>query len=204
MKLLFIKANPKPTELSIGLTVGEAFLKAYKEKNPNDVITEINLFERFVPEVDKNMLVAWSALEEGKEFTNLNLDQQKQLNASNEILTEFLNHDKYVFITPLWNFMFPARLKSYLDALCVSGKTFHYTKNGVEGLVKNKKALHIHASGGVYKGAYADRYLKEILNFIGIEDMKTLLIEGHEEMPDKGSEIISQGKDKASKIGREF
>lgn len=44
-KLLFVKANPKPTELSVGLTVGEAFLRVYKEINPNDTIAEVKASE---------------------------------------------------------------------------------------------------------------------------------------------------------------
>ena len=203
-KLLFIKANPKPIAQSVGLTVGESFLIAYKKANPSDTITEIDLFECFVPEVDMSMLSAWGALGEGTSYTDLTTQQQKQLGASNSILEEFLSHDKYVFVTPLWNFMFPARLKSYIDALCVAGKTFHYTENGPEGLVKNKKALHIHSSGGMHQGAYADKYLRDILGFIGVTNMESLIVEGHAQMLDKTNDIITQGKAKAEELGKKF
>ena len=203
-KLLVIKANPKPTELSVGLTVGEAFVNAYKETHPDDTITEVRLFDRFVPEVDGNTLAAWAMLAEGKIFAELPREQQVQLKASNDLLEEFMAHDKYVFITPMWNLMFPARLKSYIDALCVAGKTFRYTATGPEGLLKDKKAFHINASGGIHHGAYGDKYLRGILNFIGIEDIGSLFVEGHALAPDKAEEIIAAGKIQAADVGRRF
>ena len=203
-KLLFIKANPKPVELSVSLTVGQTFLGAYKNASPIHTVTELNLFDIFVPEIDGTMMSAWGELGKGKSFSDISTEQQKQLGASGEILSQFMNHDKYVFVTPLWNLMFPARLKSYIDALCVVGKTFEYTATGPVGLLKNKKALHIHSSGGVHGGAHADRYLRDILGFIGITDMESLIVEGHEQTPNKVDDIISHGKDLATQIGKQF
>ena len=203
-KLLVVKVNPKPAGQSVGLTVGEAFVNAYKEANPADAVTETNLFERYIPEVDGSMLAAWGALAAGKTFADLSETQQKQLEASGAILEEFMAHDKYVFITPMWNLMFPARLKSYIDALCVAGKTFRYTANGPEGLLKNKKAFHIVASGGVHQGAYGDKYLRGILNFIGIEDVGSLYVEGQALTPDKAQEILEASKTRARDVGKRF
>ena len=203
-KLLVVKVNPKITKNSVGLTVGEAFVNAYKKANPNDEVTETNLYERFIPEIDGNILAAWGELEKGKTFDALTKEQQKLLEASELILEEFLAHDKYVFITPLWNLSYPARLKSYIDALCVSGKTFRYTDKGPKGLIKGKKALHIHASGGFHQGAHADKHLRDILKFIGIDDITTLLAEGHDFAPDKASELIEQAKEKARALGSQF
>jgi len=203
-KLLVVKVNPKPVEASAGLAVGQAFINAYKEANPNDTVTELNLFEMYVPEVDGNMLGAWGALQEGKTFVDLSEEQQKQLGASNAIMEEFMAHDKYVFVTPLWNLSYPARLKSYIDALCVAGKTFQYTEKGPEGLIKGKKALHIHSSGGFHQGAYADKHLRDILGFIGLDDVETVIVEGHAYVPDQAEEIINKAKTKAAEIGTKF
>lgn len=202
--VLIIKANPKTAENSVGLKVGQVFVNAYKEANPTATITEINLYERLVPEIDGDMLTAWAALQKGTAFTDLSNEQQEKLEAANNILDEFINHDKHVFITPMWNFIYPARLKSYLDALCVAGKTFKYTEAGPIGLIKGKKALHIHASGGKHNGAQATTHLNGLLNFIGIDDIETLIIEGHEQTPDKADEIIKKAEAKAKEIALRF
>ncbi len=39
----------------------------------------------------------------------------------------------------MWNFSVPAIMKTYIDAITVSGKTFTYTKEGAQGLLKGKK-----------------------------------------------------------------
>jgi FMN-dependent NADH-azoreductase len=81
-------------------------------------------------------------------------------------LDQFLEADKVVFVTPMWNFNIPSRVKTYIDNLCIPNKAFKYTENGPVGLIKGKKALHIHATGGVHShgpGAamnFGDPFLK--------------------------------------------
>lgn len=204
-KLLVIKANPKPTEASYGLTVGQAFVDAYKEANPNAEVTELNLFDMYIPEVDGKMFAARGALANGAAFTDLSEEQQKQLSTSSELLEQFLAHDQYVFITPMWNLSFPARMKSYLDTLHIPGKTFRYTEDGSVGLVEGKKALHIHSAGGFYNSdTLGGRLLHDILGFMGIEDVETLYIEGQDKLPNNTEEIKEQAKEKAVAIAKRF
>ena len=59
-----------------------------------------------------------------------------------ELGGQFVLADKYVFVTPMWNFSIPAILKTYLDAVAVSGKTFKYTKEGSVGLLTGKSIAH--------------------------------------------------------------
>lgn len=74
----------------------------------------------------------------------------------NTNLETFMHADRYVFVTPMWNFSYPSVVKAYLDNLAIADKTFKYTENGPVGLLEGKKALHIQATGGVYsEGPYA-------------------------------------------------
>ena len=65
-----------------------------------------------------------------------------------------------------------------------AGKTFNYTETGIEGLAKDKKAILIIASGGIFTDGpwkawdFVDPYLRQILKFIGIEDVQTVRVEG--------------------------
>ncbi|MGV7660203.1 NAD(P)H-dependent oxidoreductase, partial [Mycobacterium kansasii] len=74
----------------------------------------------------------------------------------------------------MWNFSVPPVLKAYTDATSIPGKTFRYTKNGPIGLLPDKKALHIQASGSIYsEGPLAPlemgySYLNKVLQFYGI------------------------------------
>jgi FMN-dependent NADH-azoreductase len=70
----------------------------------------------------------------------------------------------------------PSQLKAWIDRILVAGKTFHYTANGPEGLIKDKRVIIAVARGGFYhEGSPAaslehlESYLRSAFNFIGVE-----------------------------------
>ena len=76
--------------------------------------------------------------------------------------------------------------------------TFRYTENGPEGLLKAKKAYLVMASGGVPLGSevdYASTYLKQVMNFLGIQDVTVVdaggLIQETETLTQKIADIVS-------------
>jgi FMN-dependent NADH-azoreductase len=84
----------------------------------------------------------------------------------------------------MWNFGIPSLLKAWIDLVVRPGKTFAYADSGVQGLAKGKKAILVVASGGVFTYGpwkswdFAEPYLRQILKFIGIEDVQTVRVEG--------------------------
>jgi FMN-dependent NADH-azoreductase len=92
--------------------------------------------------------------------------------------------DLLVIACPMWNFGIPSSLKAWIDYVVRAGKTFNYAGAGVEGLAKGKKAILVLASGGVFSEGpwkswdYVEPYLRQILGFIGIEDVQTVRAEG--------------------------
>lgn len=95
-----------------------------------------------------------------------------------------LLEDLLVIACPMWNFGIPSSLKAWIDYVVSAGKTFNCTGAGVEWLAKGKKAILVLASGGVFsKGPWkswdsVEPYLRQILGFIGIEDVQTVRAEG--------------------------
>jgi FMN-dependent NADH-azoreductase len=96
--------------------------------------------------------------------------------ADTSVLDEFLAADTVVIGAPMYNFTLPTQLKAWLDRLLVAGKTFRYTENGPEGLVKNKRVIVALARGGFYDSGspasaleHLETYLRGVFNFIGIE-----------------------------------
>ena len=75
---------------------------------------------------------------------------------SDQLVEEFLSADRYVFGVPMYNFNVPSTFKAYIDQIVRAGKTFAVGPNGYEGLVKDKKALFITASGGAYPAGTPD------------------------------------------------
>lgn len=204
-KLLVLVANPSKT--SIGTVVGNAFIDKYKELNSGHTVTYLNLFDIYVPELNAYTLSAWDSLDKGTPFNELSEVQQKQLKASEELLNQFLNYDKYLLLSPLWNSNIPARLHSYLDILCVPQKTFKYTEKGAQGLINGKKALHIHAAGKIYNQgeiSYPSAIVKEVFNLIGIIDFYDVLVHGQQQERNRQDEIRLNAIKDVEKIAMEF
>lgn len=206
-KVLYITANPKPIENSYSLSTGEIFIEEYSKNNPDHEIKRIDLFENPPPLIDREILNAFQKLKEGVSIRNLDLEEQKKLNSLFSNTEEFIDHDKYIFAYPMWNFNIPPYLKAYIDNIVIAGKTFKYTPEGSVGILQNKKALLIQASGGFYTGTELDhgvKYIKGILNFIGVFDLETILIQGVEQFPDKAPEFKQNAIIKAEILAKTF
>jgi len=91
------------------------------------------------------------------------------------VLEEFLAAETVVIGAPMYNFTLPTQLKSWIDRILVAGKTFRYTEQGPEGLVKGKRVIVALARGGFYDQAPAaalehlETYLRSVFAFIGIQ-----------------------------------
>ena len=205
-KVLYIIAHPGKEEKSFSLSVGRAFLEGYKKLHPQDTITEYNLYKDGIPLIDGAVLSGWTALQLGKGFDSLTPDEAGKIGQLSKICDQFVESDKYIFISPMWNFGAPPLLKAYIDAIVVAGKTFNFTEAGPVGLLKNKKGIHIQASGGFYSEGplsgldHSTTHLKSVLGFLGVADMQTLYVEGTAQFPDKADEF----KQKAVAIAQEL
>jgi FMN-dependent NADH-azoreductase len=96
--------------------------------------------------------------------------------ADTSVLDEFLAADIVVVGAPMYNFSVPSPLKAWIDRIAIAGKTFHYTADGPEGLVKGKRVIVAVTRGGFYgEGSPAaplehlETYLRGVFNFIGVQ-----------------------------------
>ena len=203
--LLAVKAHPLTGEDSKSMKVFYTFLDSYKKSNPEDEIVVLDLFNEDFPEIDLDILTGWNDLRSGKEFTALTASQQKKIARFNESTEQFLAADKVVIGNGLWNLNIPTRLKAWIDTINVAGKTFRYTETGPVPLTEGKKVLHIQANGGVYEGQeFSSQYVKGILNFIGVENVQQIFVEGADHQPDKADEIVAAAVKKAEELALTF
>lgn len=206
-KVLYITAHPHDDTQSYSMAVAKAFMDTYKEVNPDDQVVHIDLYREHIPHIDADVFSGWGKLQTGKGFEELSSEEKSKVNRLNELSEQFISADKYVFVTPLWNFSFPPVMKAYIDSVAVAGKSFKYTEQGPVGLLTDKKAIHIQARGGIYSEGPAagmemgHRYLDIIMQFFGVPSFEGVFVEGHAAMPDKAEEIkenaIARAKDAA-------
>jgi len=206
-KVLLIKANDRPIEQAVSVKLYHAFADSYKETHPNDEVVELDLFAENLPYYGNDLLTAMFKAGKGMELT---AEEQKGAELVNKYLNQFIEADKVVIAFPMWNFTVPAVLHTYFDYLSQAGKTFRYTANGPEGLLGGKKVALLSARGGVYSEApmntveLANRYVNTLLGFWGIKDIAEVIVEGHNQYPDKAEEIVHEGVVKAAKLAESF
>jgi len=206
-QILFITANPKTTEESTSLSLGQEFLKAYKEAKPEDEVIVIDLYDADIPEIDYELMDVIGKLKMGKPLGTMIEQTRKRFERYNQLTDQFVNADKYIFVTPMWNLGLPPRVKTYIDTIFVVGKTFKYTAKGPEGLLKTKKCLHLHASGGFHSKDpmnHSDSFLRDVFKFMGVDDFRSLIVEGHAAVPDRAQTIIKEAYAKIPSLVKWF
>lgn len=208
--VLYITAHPHDHQASFSMAVGKEFIEAYREANPKDEVIHLDLYNLNIPHIDADVFSGWGKLRSGSSFDQLTADEKSKVARLNEIVDQYVAADKYVYVSPMWNFSFPPILKAYIDAICVAGKTFKYTENGPVGMLNDKKALHIQASGGVYSQGPAagfesgHSYLKKIMQFHGVPSFEGIFVEGMAAMPDQADSIKQKAIAQAKEAAKSF
>jgi len=107
-----------------------------------------------------------------------NENHKKMFELSNQLVKELKESDIIIISAPIYNYGPPATLKAWSDLAARIGETFKFKPNGRrEGLLKNKKAYLVITSGGTKLNSKEDfltPWLKFILNFFGIEEVKII------------------------------
>ena len=206
-KVLLVKANDRPADQAISSKMYETFVNTFKEANPNEEITELDLFALDLPYFGNTAIMGGYKRSQGLEVT---AEEAKAADIQEQYLNQFLEADKVVFAFPLWNFTVPAPLVTYISYLSVAGKTFKYTEQGPVGLAGDKKVAVLGARGGDYSSPEANsvemavNYVKLVLGFWGITNPETVVIEGHNQYSDRTEEIVADGLEKVAQLASKF
>lgn len=205
--VLFVKANDRAIEQAVSVQLYQAFLDSYKKSHPEDTVIELDLFQEELPYMNADMINGNFKASRGLELTPA---EQAAAEVSGKYIDQFLAADKVVFGFPLWNFTVPAVLHTYIDYLSQAGKTFKYTAEGPVGLISDKKVALINARGGNYSegpAAAAEmslNYVRNMMSFFGVKNFETVVVEGHNQLPDQAAQLIASGIEQAEKAAAGF
>lgn len=195
MNILVVKANNRPSTEGISSKMHEVFMNELtKGKDLN--IQTFDVFEEDMPYFGQDF---FNAMGKSAQAEPLNDIEQRILTAANKAMDAFMDADVIVFAFPLWNKTIPAPLQTFIDYIYRAGVTFAYSENGPIGLVPDKKVIILNARGGVYSTPemapmeMSVNYVRLIMNFFGIMDIEEVIIEGHNQFPDRAQQIIADG-----------
>jgi FMN-dependent NADH-azoreductase len=177
-KLLQLDASPLETSVSRELT--REFVAAWKTANPDGTIVYRDLARLTPAPINQAWIHAAYTPADAR-----TAEQKALLAFSDELIHELESADEIVIGVPMHNFSIPSSLKPWIDQIARAGRTFTYDANGARGLLQNKKATLLVASGGVYSAEspaaalnFVDPYLKAVLGFLGITDVRILSVGG--------------------------
>lgn len=163
-------------EKSQSLALARDFLKRY----PHRSLVERALSPQTMPHLDGETFAAMGAPADA-----LTGAQRTAVALSDTLIAELEAADTIVFALPMYNFSIPSTLKAWIDHVARRGRTFRYSEQGPEGLLKGKKVFVLVARGGVYsKGSpfaafdFQEPYLRAVLGFIGLTDVTFIHLEG--------------------------
>ena len=184
-KLLVINAHPEfDSTTSVSLVGLRNFMDFYQEENSDEeIIEQINLYDDYIPQLDKTIFAAWNKQANNEKLTD---EELHAISRMHELVQQFKSANKYVIAYPLHNFNVPSKLKDYMDNILIARETFKYTENGSVGLLNDGRSMVIiQGSGSIYTNndwytevEYSHKYLKSMFNFIGIEDYKIMRVQG--------------------------
>jgi FMN-dependent NADH-azoreductase len=172
--------DSSPLETSVTRQLGREFVKTWNAAHADGSV----LYRDLAAVAPKPLDTAWIYSAYTPEDAR-SPEQKAALTVSDELVAELLQADEYVIGVAMHNFSIPSVLKLWIDQIARAGKTFSYGAGGAKGLLLNKKATLLIASGGVYEpgtplGAlnFVEPYLRGLLGFLGITDVTVVTAGG--------------------------
>lgn len=206
-KVLFVKVNDRPADQAISSKMYDTFLQTYKETHRADEVTELDLFKEELPYYGNTAITGLYKRNQGLKLT---AEEEYAAKLVDQYLNQFMAMDKVVFAFPLWNSTVPAPLITYLSYLAQAGIMFNYTAEGPVGYAGDKKVMLLNARGsdyaleGMASAEMAVSLVKNIIGLWGIKNPETVVIEGHNQYPDRSQKIIADGLENVAKAAEAF
>lgn len=115
-----------------------------------------------------------------------------------QMAKEFAQADEIVVAAPYWDLMFPAMVRSYFEAITVSGITFVYGQDGQpRGLCRAKRLIYVTTAGGPIIRNFGFDYVDALAHtFYGISDTKCIQAEGLDIWGADAAAIMEEAKGK--------
>ena len=179
MKLLHVDSSITG-ENSASRKLTQQIVTAWTAKHPDTEVEYLDL----VAQSPNHFTMAAMAPRTGQ-TEGLSAEQTAENAVSEQLVSQYLAADVIVIGAPFYNFSIPSQLKAWIDRLAQPGRTFRYTASGPEGLAKGKTVIVASSRGGVYSTTEAmqalehqESYLKVVLGFFGITDVRFVRAEG--------------------------
>ena len=156
------------------------FVAAWRGTHPGTTVVERALTPDSIPHLSLDALGALMTPAEQRSGA-----QHATVAFGDRLIEELEAADTIVLAVPMYNFSIPSTLKAWIDHVARAGRTFRYTAQGPEGLLKGKKVFVVTGRGGLYANDgpakafdFQEPYLRGVLGFLGLTDVSFIHLEG--------------------------
>lgn len=200
MSILLISSSPRGAA-SHSTRIATEFAEKLVAADPSNTLVVRDLVANPLPHIDADYASGIYVPAEARTAR-----QAEVVGVSDVVLDELFAADTVILATGFINFNISSTLKSWVDHISRSGKSFSYGENGPKGLVTGKKVYIVLASGGIYsEGAavqfdHAIPYLRGVLGFLGMTDVDVIRIEGVGMGPDAVTAALAKATAKVDAV----
>ena len=206
-KLLYIESSPRK-ERSNTIAVARAFLDAYRAAHPDHEVETWDLWAEAeqLPEFDGAAITARYAAFGGATHEAPEAEAWATVRRTAD---RFKSADVLLLGVPMWNFGVPYKFKHLVDVVTQPGMTFGFDPaKGFFGLTPAKTAVFVTARSGVYAEGSPlaamnteTPYLRNWLGFLGVADVREILVEGTAHGPDATKAALEKATAQAREMG---
>jgi FMN-dependent NADH-azoreductase len=178
-KLLHIDSSPLAGN-SASRELTARIAREWVQAHPDTTVERLDLVEDAPAHLDGESL----GFRLGIDAEGLTARQREENATSERLVAQFLAADVVVIGAPMYNFSIPSQLKAWVDRVAQAGRTFKYTEQGPVGLAGGKTVVIASTRGGIYTSGPAaamdhqESYLRAVLGFFGVTDVRIVRAEG--------------------------
>ncbi len=207
MRVLNIVSSPRGPK-SASITIADAFLAAYRREHPQVEVDTLNVWTEGLPDFDSEAIEA-----KYKGVSGATMDEaEAEIWTKIQALAErFRAADRIVVGVPMWNFAYPYKLKQLIDLVSQRDMLFSFDGRSFGPMLTTTRALVIFTRGQGYENDgpipashfdHQSQYLTFWLNFIGVTDVQTMVVE--HTWDDKRPERLASERAKAAALALTF
>ncbi len=181
--------------------IAREFIAAWRARHPGTRLVERDLGASPVPHLTGERLGAVFTPQDKR-----SAHQQATVAEIDPLIEEIEAADVLVIAAPMYNFTISSTLKAWIDHITRAGRTFRYTADGPEGLLKNKRVFVVTGRGGLYSGDspmksydFQEPYLRTMLGFLGLDDVTFIHVEGQQISADAAAEGLSRARNEIAR-----
>ncbi len=171
-QILCLTSSPR-RDTSYSNLVAARVLKELRIVHPDAAITIRDLAGNPLPHIDDDFVTATRSIAGPRTSRQRALVEQSDI-----LIDELVGADTIVIAAAMINFGVPSTLKAWIDYVVRPGRTFRYTEHGTKGLLGGRRAILVLARGGIYSVGptraheHDESYLRSVLNYLGITDIR--------------------------------